>query len=159
MNTGNLTAYLNDHLAGSVGALELLGHMRNDAPEDSFHEFCNSLYLEIEADQKVLEKLIVQLGGKKGLMKRTAAWLMEKAAWTGAKLGGSEKNEMGRLQALEGLELGIVGKRSLWVALTSIEHLAAALENVEFAHLIVRAEEQIHQVETERLKCISAVFS
>ena len=159
MNNENLIAYLNDHLAGSVAALAMLDHMSMNAQEDDFRIFCTSLHNEIESDQTDLRNVIDQVGGEGGAMKRAAAWLMEKAGWTEMKIAGVNKNELGRLQALEGLALGITGKKNLWVALATIPHLVPPLENVAFGRLIARAEEQIERVEVERLRVVETAFS
>ena len=88
MNEQNLFAYLNDHLAGSVGALELLDHMRESAQEDDFRLFCSALYAEIESDQMVLKDVISKLGASEGTIKKVGAWLMEKGSWTEMMLAG-----------------------------------------------------------------------
>ena len=127
MNNENLLTYLNDHLAGSVGALELLNHMKDSAREKDFESFCASLHHDIQSDQNILRDVIEQLGGGAGKMKGAAAWILEKAGWTKMKLAGFEKDELGRLQALEGLALGITGKKALWVSLAALAHPAPPL--------------------------------
>jgi hypothetical protein len=159
MNNENLIAYLNDHLAGSVGALELLAHMSKSAKEDDFRLFCTSLFNEIESDQSILNGLISQLGGEGGAIKKAAAWLIEKCGWTEITLAGVDKDQLGRLQVLEGLALGIAGKKALWLSLSAIVHLSPALESVDITRLITRAEEQIERVEAVRLRVVKSAFS
>jgi hypothetical protein len=159
MNEQNLFAYLNDHLAGSVGALELLDHMRESAQEDDFRLFCSALYAEIESDQMVLKDVISKLGASEGTIKKVGAWLMEKGSWTEMMLAGLNKDDFGRLQALEGLALGITGKKGLWTALGTIKHLSPTLQSLAIPDLVKRAEEQIAQVDKRRLKVAEAAFS
>ena len=159
MKKDNLITYLNDHLAGSVGALELLEHMGKDAEEEEFRRFCKFLHQEITSDQTVLRDLIKELGAGEAPVKKAGAWLAEKAGWVKFKLAGSEGTELGRLQSLEGLKLGVTGKKELWIALATVPHLVSPLERLDYPHLVKRAEEQLVQIETERLKAAKAAFS
>ena len=59
---------------------------------------------------------------------------------------------MGRLQALEALCLGIIGKRALWSALQAMPETPATWPRVDFDRLLHRAEEQLRRTEVERLK-------
>lgn len=158
MNKESLTAYLNDHLAGSAAALDLLEHL-GEAEDDDFRRFCKSIRAEVESDQGVLRNLIDDLGAEQGPIKKAAARIMEKAAWAKFALSGHSKNGLGRLEALEGLTLGITGKKALWVVLANVDHLAPSLRKIDFARLISRAENQIERIEKERLTAARAAFS
>ena len=65
---------------------------------------------------------------------------------------------MGLLHALEGLLLGITGKRSLWTALASATDAVPQLRDVDYARLKKRAEEQCDCVEAKRLEVAREVF-
>jgi hypothetical protein len=57
MSKEELTIYLNDHLAGSVGALELVDHLIETYKGKPLEEFFRDLRNEIGADQDTLQDL------------------------------------------------------------------------------------------------------
>jgi hypothetical protein len=149
MNRENLTTYLNDHLAGSVAALGLLDHLVETTKSTAHEEFFRTLRVEVAADQDVLRTLLEKFSAPESTLRKAGAWLMEKAARVKLRIDGSAGSAMDRLEALEALLLGIIGKRGLWLALAaSVE----PLENVDFARLVGRAEQQIETVETKRIE-------
>ena len=73
-----LHTYLNDHLAGSVAAIELLDDLIEHHSEDRFGKIFRDLRDEIEADQETLRNLIRKLGAKESAVRKAGAWLAEK---------------------------------------------------------------------------------
>ena len=57
-----LDSYLNDHLAGSVGALELIGHCAHLYGGKSLGLFFAEMKAQIGADQDTLRNLMRRLG-------------------------------------------------------------------------------------------------
>ena len=152
----NLTAYLNDHLAGSVAALELIDDLISALDDESLKKFLAELKREIEADQKVLEQIIESADKSESVVRKTAAWISEKAARAKFKIGGEDPGGLGLVQALEMLALGIRGKESLWRTLQNCGF--AALPGVDFTRLEQRAVEQQQSVEAKRLEAAKAAF-
>ncbi len=153
----NLTLYLNDHLAGSVAALELIDHLIETAGENAAEaQFFRQLRADIEADQNVLKQLITHFGGEESSVRKAAGWLAEKLGRAKLKLdGGGTSEALGRFQALEGLVLGITGKRALWQALAAADLRA----NVNLPELIRRAEAQRDAVEEWRRRAAVAALT
>ena len=56
-----LAIYLNDHLAGAVGALELLTHLAETSRDTAVGAALTQLHTEIEGDRQELERLIERL--------------------------------------------------------------------------------------------------
>ena len=100
-----LATYLNDHLAGSVAAIELLDHMRELSKGTERERLFTSLQSEVEQDQKVLKELLSEVGGKESRVRKAAAWLTEKVGEAKLKLD-DPGGELRLLEALETLELG-----------------------------------------------------
>jgi hypothetical protein len=134
VNNAVLTTYLNDHLAGSVAALELLDHL-----------------IDSHEDRQVLQRLLGDLGGKESLARKTAAWLTEKLGRAKLQVDDPGTGELRRLEALEALALGIQGKLSLWRALAVLER-APHLVSLDLAQLQARATGQFDRVEQLRLR-------
>ena len=152
----NLTAYLNDHLAGSVAAIELMDDLIGASKDESLRGFLSSLKRDIQADQKILEELIDRAAEKESVTRKAAAWVTEKVVRAKFKIGGEDLGGLGLLQALEMLALGIRGKESLWCAL---EQAGTPLPGkIDLAELKRRAVEQQHRVEHRRLEAARAAF-
>jgi hypothetical protein len=158
MGSEILATYLNDHLAGSVAAIELLDHLRGLSRGTERERLCASLQSEIEEDQKVLKELLRQVGGKESRMRNAAAWLTEKVGEAKLKLDDSGGGELRALEALETLELGILGKLALWRALGVAADLVPQIRKLDLSKLERRAKEQHDRVEVERLKVARAAF-
>jgi len=149
----NLEIYLNDHLAGAVAALELIEHRREEYKDEPLGRFFEDLKVDIEADKRVLKDLMRFLGVDESAMRQTGAWAVEKVARARLKIAGDES---GLVLALEGLIMGIFGKRMLWRSLAT-----ANMPNTskwDFEQLQRRAEDQIQRAEAERLQAAQRAF-
>jgi hypothetical protein len=151
MSPTPLHTYLNDHLAGSVMALELLDHLAGAATTSDARQFFTTLRQEIAADQETLQALLRRLGGAESPVRQAGAWLAEKFGRVKLRV---DEAVGGRLRPLEGLEmlaLGIQGKLALWVALDTVSDRIAELRTIDLPHLQQRARDQHAQVEARRL--------
>jgi hypothetical protein len=78
MQDRNLAIYLNDHLAGSEGALELLDHLKRLIPELPVGQFAADLKAEITADRKELEALIARFHIPQRRTRKAAGWIADR---------------------------------------------------------------------------------
>ena len=144
-----LNTYLNDHLGGSAAALQLLEHLVDrETGEDK--AFFASLLEEISADRHTLDDIVHRSGGPSA-MREAAGWLAEKATRLKMLWDDPAGNSLKELEALELLQIGIHGKRSLWRALRRVAPRIPALQDVDFQRLEQRADEQHARVEARRL--------
>jgi hypothetical protein len=153
-----LTNYLNDHLAGSVGALELLDRLIDSYREKPLEQFFRNLREEIQHDQEQLKELMQKLGADESAVRKAGAWLVEKLARAKIGLSDEGEGEIGLLLALEALVLGITGKRSLWRALQAASRTVPQLARLDYAGLENRAIEQCERVEAKRLETARTAF-
>ena len=157
MSDGSVTTYLNDHLAGSVGAIELVERAIEENAGTLLARRLEEILKEIRKDQAVLQDLIERLGSKENRLKKAGAWLAEKAGRV--KLGGTgEPGELARLELLETLAMGIHGKRALWRALRVVALRYPVLQGVDLDLLERRAVEQHDRVEEWRLEAAREVL-
>ncbi len=154
----HLTEYLNDHLAGSVGALELLDRLVETYEGKPPERFFRDLRDDIHSDQEQLRGLIQKLGATESAVRKAGAWVVEKLARPKLDLGNGSADEFGLLLALETLVLGITGKRSLWRALKAASRTVPALARLDYEGLEKRAIEQCERVEAKRLEVARTVF-
>ena len=146
-----LEIYLNDHLAGATGGVELARRLRASNREDAvFGATLSRVCAEIEADRTALEQVIEELGYSRGKVKPAAAWVAEKLGRL--KLNGQLRgySPLSRLIELEGLLIGITGKIGLWQTLTELgadEDLDADLEQLTARAAAQRAAiDDLHRI-------------
>ena len=154
----NLTEYLNDHLAGSVGAIELLDRMVEGCAGKPLERFFRDLRDDVQHDQEQLRELMQKIGVKESTVRKAGAWVAEKLTRPKIDLGEGSKEEVGVFLGLEALVLGITGKRSLWRALQAASRTVPALARLDYAGLEKRSIEQCERVEARRLEIARAVF-
>ena len=146
-----LAIYLNDHLAGATFGIELARRLRASNRDDpEFEPALAEVCAEIEADRETLKAAMDQLGMGQSKLKPLAAILGERLGRL--KLNGRlwSYSPLSRLDELELLQIGVVGKRRLWRAL---EHTHADdLPGFELGALAARATEQLRRLETLHLK-------
>jgi hypothetical protein len=152
-----LSIYLNDHLAGATLGVELAKRSRISNRGTALGDFLERLVREIETDRETLKRLISELGVEPDRIKTFGAWAAEKLGRL--KLNGQFRgySPLSRLVELEGLHLGITGKREMWVALQRA--LADEVPGFEFEGLWRRAERQAAEVEQHRLEAAEAVLA
>src|SRR5688572_3270088 len=119
MANKQLAIYLNDHLAGSVTALEMLSSLETAQAHTNMARFTSELRAEIEADQQELEALMERLQIPKSRPRKAAGWLAEKFTQIKLRLDDSDDGALHLLESLELLAIGIEGKRKLWCALAA----------------------------------------
>jgi len=152
MADDGLPTYLEDHLAGATGAIDLMKNLEEEHAGEPLGEVLGTLRAEIEADRATLSAFSERAGRGEHSVKEGAARLGEKLSrW---KLERGAAGPIGTFEALEFLALGIWGKRALWRALRATQGLSARVgaSEADLDRLIRRAEEQHHQVDELRLR-------
>jgi hypothetical protein len=152
-----LGIYLNDHLAGATGGLELARRVAASqrAPADSTLE---RLAAEIAQDRAALEDIMAALGIPVRAYKVYAAWLGEKAARL--KLNGYllTRSPLSSLEELEMLRLGVEGKAAGWRTLRVLSETDKRLEPGRLDELIARARRQADLLEELRVRAAGQVI-
>jgi hypothetical protein len=152
-----LESYLNDHLAGSVGALELLEHWAHLYEDKPLGIFFSNIEAEVRADQSTLRDVMHSLGIEESTLRKAGAWAAEKVGRARLMIARAEPDSLGLVLTLEGLILGIVGKKLLWRALAAANLLQ--LSGYDFEGLRRRAEQQIEQIEVQRVRAAQEAFT
>jgi hypothetical protein len=152
-----LATYLQDHLAGSHFALELLDSLHDQYEHEELGKFAFSLSIEIKKDQDLLIQVIENVGEKRSAVSEAAGWISEKISQL--KLRRTDANkELGTFESLETLVVGIQGKMALWRALGQIRGVDVRVPALDFESLTVRAQSQFERADQERLKLIQETF-
>ena len=159
MSRDALPTYLNDHLAGSVAAVALLDRLIDHASVADVRDRLARLRTEVTADQQPLEEILHRIGGHTSTVRSLAGWLAEKAGQLKLLFDDPERGHLGRLEALEILQLGIHGKRGLWIALRAVQPEIPTLQGVDLERLEARAAAQHAEVEALRVDSARRVLS
>jgi hypothetical protein len=159
MNEKYLRIYLQDHLAGSTAGLELARRTRGANEGTEYGPPLAKLADEIEADRRMLQGIMEDLGFGGDRLKNVSAWALEKAGRL--KLNGelTGYSPLSRVVELEGLLTGITGKKGLWISLLEVAPSEPRLEVALLERLRDRAEEQRATVEELREKAAREAFA
>lgn len=158
MSRDPLLTYLRDHLAGAVGALELLEYLRSHAGDEEIRKAATTFHVEVGADREALENLAAQLGGGSSAIKDASAWVGEKLSRLKLGAVGDAVNGLPLFEAVEALALGIAGKIALWDTLIAISRDDPAMPTLEYYALRQRAQQQHDRMELHRLRLATMVF-
>lgn len=152
-----LASYLNDHLAGSISALELIAHWAEAHKGEPLGSFFVETEREIKADQKTLRDVMRTLGIEESKVRQAGAWVAEKVGRARLVIAGDEAGSLGLVLTLEGLIMGVTGKKLLWRALAAVK--LPGLNGYNFEELQRRAEQQVERIEAERISAVSQAFA
>jgi hypothetical protein len=145
-----LAIYLNDHLGGATGGLELARRIARENPDGELGAFLRRLATEIAEDREELIKIMEALGVGKDRAKVAGGWAAEKVGRL--KLNGKivGYSPLSRVLELEGLEAGVTGKLALWRSLEATGRLSDEWRPV-LVRLREQAEAQREELELEGL--------
>jgi hypothetical protein len=152
-----LDSYLNDHLAGSVSALELIDHWVSARKGEPLGAFFSELEAEIKADQETLRNVMRCCGVEESTVRKAGAWAAEKVGRMRLMIAGDEPDTLGLVLTLEGLIMGVAGKKLMWRAVAAAK--SPQLTSYDFEDLRRRAEKQIERIEAERMKAVLEAFA
>jgi hypothetical protein len=138
-----LAIYLNDHLTGATVGLDLAHRAQGSNAGTPLGDFLAGLAVEIEQDKRDLERIMERLDVGKDRVKLGAGWAAEKAGRL--KLNGriTGYSPLSRLIEVEGLLLGVAGKRVGWLALLELAPTEPRLDEAELQRLVSRADTQL----------------
>jgi len=150
MSKEHLSTYLNDHLAGSNFAVELLERLTSEEPMLS--ELFKALKVEIEEDREQLKTLMGKQQIEESLFRKAGGWIGEWLAHVKLWLDDDKTGRLHRLERLEALAMGIDGKIALWEALETAADSNTALGGIDYSRLTQRGRDQRARVESLRLQ-------
>jgi hypothetical protein len=153
----DLDSYLNDHLAGSISALELIAHWADVHKGEPLGSFFVETGREIKADQDTLRDVMRTLGIEESKMRQAGAWAAEKVGRARLIIAGDESDSLGLVLTLEGLIMGVTGKKLMWGALAAAK--LPRLTSCNFEELQRRAEQQSERIEAERISAVRQAFA
>jgi hypothetical protein len=143
----SLSTYLNDHLAGSAFAIDLIEKMRPHNEGTEFGAFLDGLKAEIEEDRGALEQVMQAVDAPPSSIKQAGSRMLETLSRVKFDDRITGSGDLSRLMETEALSLGIEGKRAGWRALSQLPYDLG----VDLDALIRRAEDQRRRLEPFRI--------
>jgi hypothetical protein len=150
MSNRFLGIYLNDQLAAGVLWRETAKRaQRNNAGTD-LGDALARVAAAIAEDVTTFETIMDRLGIRRDRVKTTVAIAAERAGRL--KFNGRLRSysPLSRFVELDILAMGIEGKKILWQNLGELARLESRLPDVDFDHLITRAQQQRDELEPFR---------
>lgn len=158
MKENHLADYLNNHLAGSVGGIEVTKRCLGNSEGTPLGSFIKQLLNDLEEDQSVIKEVLRKLGKSEDTLKKLGTWALVKFAEP--KLASYEGDDVnfGRLVELEAILVGSRGRLGLWLVLETVPFNDPRLQEFDFRALRARTEEHIRIIEEYRLAAAHAAF-
>lgn len=151
-----LGTYLNDHLGGATGGLELARRARASNKDNEFGELLEDLVDELEEERDGLISMIKEMGYRRDRLKVAGGWLGEKFARLKPNDSVFSYSPLSRLIELEGLTVGVAGKRSMWI---NLQAAGVRTDAIDFVALKAQADSQLARLEPLRKKAAIAALA
>ena len=154
-----LGIYLNDHLTGATGGLELFRRAAGAHRGTEAGPALERLTAETESDRDSLLGFMRALGVPVRHYKVLGGWAAEKAGRL--KLNGRlrSRSPLSSVVELEGMHLGVLGKAAGWRLLRALADSDPRLDAVELDRLLDRAQRQAEEIDALRLQAAQEAFS
>jgi hypothetical protein len=152
---GRLTAYLREHLSASDAALAVVGRLRQASERGEIRGLADALERDFAEERDALRILLASIGASGHSPKRVAGRAV------GSVLGpmaGGRPGEMSLLRTIEGLAVGVQGKRLLWRALRAAFPTHEGPNGRTFVELEAMALSQWEAIEAVRQSLARATF-
>jgi hypothetical protein len=138
-----LATYLNDHLAGSMAAIDLAQKAADKNRGDPLGAFLDELLKAIDEDRVALEGIMERLEVEKGGAKATAGRVVEKVSRLRLHEKVTGDPDLSRVLELETLIMGVTGKLQLWHSLQAAMASDPRLAGIDLDDLVRRAHDQL----------------
>jgi len=153
-----IAIYLNDHLAGSTAARDLVERTASDAEGSALGTFLGTLLRDIEEDRSELRSVMQRLDVEEQAVKQVAGAVAERASRVKFDVIDRGGGDLNRVLELESMLMGIEGKAALWRTLKELAKTEPRLDGIDLDELVSRAGRQQTDVERHRVALLSSAF-
>jgi len=157
-DNGLLGIYLNDHLAGAVAGTGLAGRLAGAERGKPGGDVLARLAGEIEEDRAALLDMMAALDVPVLRYKTVAAWAAERVGRFKPNGRLLSRSPLSRVIELEAMRLGVEGKAAAWRTLRVRAEHDSRLDSARLDALIVRAREQIDELERLGVRAAADAF-
>ena len=156
---GPLGIYLNDHLGGSTGGIELARRAARAHRGTPAGEVLGRIVAEIDEDRQALLRMMRTLDVPVQRYKVALGWAAEKASRLKPNGRVLRRSPLSSVVELESLRIGIEGKAAGWRVLRAVAEREPRLDAALLDRLLGRAGEQADAVEELRLRAATEAFT
>jgi hypothetical protein len=156
--SAQLATYLNDHLAGSMAAIDLAQKAADKNGGEPLGVFLTDLAKEVDEDRVALEGIMDRLGVEKGSAKATAGRVVEKVSRLRMHENVTGDPDLSRVLELETLLMGVTGKLRLWHSLQEAMASDPRLAGVDLDALVRRAHDQLARLDGHHRDAAARAF-
>jgi hypothetical protein len=154
-----LQIYLNDHLAGATGGVELLRRAARNHRGDTMGPRLAELAVEVAEDLATLRQIMEDLQVPIQRYKPALGWLAEKVGRLKPNGRLMSRSPLSDVMELEIMRLGVEGKVSCWRTLRALADSDSRLAADRLDALHRRAEEQAERLEGLRTAAAASTFA
>ena len=97
------------------------------------------------------------LGVEESKVRKVGAWAVEKVGRARLIVAGDESDRLGLVLTLEGLIMGVTGKKLMWGSLAAAK--MPRLKSYDFDQLKRCAGQQVERIEAQRISAIRQAFA
>ena len=151
--------YLNDHLAGATGGVELARRAAAAHRGSAIGDALRRLAAEIAEDRAALLDMMATLGVPVRHYKSCAAWAAEKVGRLKPNGQVRGRSPLSSVVELEALRLAVEGKAAGWRTLRELAAQDRRLDAGRLDELLTRARQQSNTLEELRVGKAAEVFS
>jgi hypothetical protein len=157
LDTDLLGIYLNDHLAGATGGVELAERAAENNRDSPLGDFLRRLKEELVDDREAVQALMERLDVKRNPAKAAAGWVAEKAGRLKTNANLTSYSPLSRLIELEGLMAGSNARYSMFLVLE--EMLPDPDAAKDFGERAKQADRQIARLREHWERAMRDAFS
>lgn len=154
-----LSIYLNDHLAGATGGVELARRLASNFKRSPHGQALQRIASDVEQDRNSLLDVMRRLDVPVNHLKVGAGWLGEKLGRLKPNGHLLQRSPLSSLVELEAMSLGVQGKAAGWRVLRAESGRYRSLDRDEFDELLSRASTQAQTLEAIRQDVAERAFA
>jgi hypothetical protein len=154
--TTALGTYLREHLSGSDAAIRVVERLRRAHAGTAEGRLFGALFVDFQHERDVVEAMLAEIG---------ASTLSAKRLVTGAggimmaPVASSQRGDLAFLRTLEGLAIGVQGKRLLWRAMQELEPPFTQVSRSRLCELETLAVRQWEAIDERRRVWARSTFA
>jgi hypothetical protein len=156
---GFLATYLNDHLLGATGGVELARRIAKTGTAADHADELARLADEIAEDRAELIRIMGRLGVRANPVRTVLGWTGEKLARLKTNGRVLSRSPLSSLLELEAMALGVAGKAAGWRTLRTLAEHDNRIDPAEIGRLIDRARAQSELLEGLRIAAATRVLT
>jgi hypothetical protein len=155
--TTALATYLREHLSGSDAAIRVVERLRRAHAGTAEGRLFGALFIDFQHERDVVHDLLGEIGAStlsaKRIVTGAGGIMMAPAA------SSSDRGDLAFLRTLEGLAIGVQGKRLLWRAMQELEPPFAQVSRGRLCELETLAVRQWEAIDERRRVWARSTFA